>query len=218
MIRTKRLLYVPGLISLVGLFIALPYFYRTNKPTKQGVLSLFVPKDCNKDHGMNDYSKCYLEKELRNKKQIRITINENHKENRKKLDIIRHEALKLKYFEDTSTVILMTLSDSISYGEFVSIVDMCETDGHKRYGSWDNKFVIWGEWPPKKRDTSNLLRTWANDVIEINKPVIKAGLFESLEKKINKYYTTKGLCLLLGWIVLLISFLFFRKKLVLQKH
>jgi hypothetical protein len=166
----KRLYYVPGLISLLGLLIALPYFYKANRPVKLGFLNLFVPAECNENHGLNNYSECYLETQLRNKKQLRITINENHKENRNKLDVIRHEALKLKYFADTLTVILINLSDSITYGEFVSIVDMCVTDEHKRYGSWDNKFVIWGEWPKKEIKVVDTLPLLLCGYISIKQP------------------------------------------------
>ena len=77
------------------------------------------------------------------------------------MEMIRYEALKLKYTEDTSKVILINLTDSIRYGDFVSIIDMCEADGHKRYAYWDNKFVIFGELPKRKiiqKDTIPLLK------------------------------------------------------------
>ena len=73
------------------------------------------------------------------------------------MEMIRYEALKLKYTEDTSKVILINLTDSIKYRDFVSIVDMCDADGHKRYAYWDNKFVIFEELPKRKIEQTDTI-------------------------------------------------------------
>jgi hypothetical protein len=210
--RTKKLFYVPGLISLFGILIALPSFYKKTKPIKEHCLTLFMPADCKEDCPMEyQFSSCQLEKDIIKRKKIRFTLNENSEENKRKIEVIRYEALKLKYTQDTASVILITLSDSISYGEFISLRDICEYDKHKRYASWNNKFVIFGEWPEKKKEFRSI-PTFASDVIRIEKPIIKPSLLEILRKKIKQYYTPLGFYLLLGWIVLLISFLYFRKR------
>lgn len=210
--RTKRLYYTPGLISLIGLFIVLPHFYRQSAPVKLGILPLFVPMDCHKDPELNNYSKCLLEKELNSKKLVTITINENKDLNKQKLDIIRYEALRLKYFEDTTTVILITLSDSIRYGDFAAIVDMCEYDGHQRYASWDNKFVIFGEWPKREVKQSKTITPLYCGTRPYKKTIKKPGLFEIVMKKIKDNYTTQGLYLCIGLTTLLASFFISRKK------
>ena len=206
MIRTKRLFYTPGLISLIGLSFALPYFYKKNSPVKYGVLHLFVPKDRNKDYEINHFTIGYLEKEIRYKKKISVTINENHEENRKKLDIIRTEALKLKYFEDTSTVVLIKLSDSITYGEFISIVDMCESDSHKRYGCWNNQYVIWGQWPAIKIKENNIITPLYCGNVFFKKSEQKIGFFNSVFIKVKNIYTPQGLSLSLGFLALTLCF------------
>jgi hypothetical protein len=211
--RTKKLFYVPGLISLIGIFFALPSFYKKAGPVKEYCLSLFMPSHCKEDIPMEyQFSKCQLEKAISKKKKIHFTINEDGEENKIKMSLIRYEALKLKYTLDTSTVILLTLSDSISYGEFVSLVDMCEADGHKRYASWDNKFVIFGEWPEKKIGKSSFICFFCNDVIRIKEPIAKPTLFKLINQNVKKYYTPQALYLLLGWGILLISFFIFKRR------
>ena len=122
--RTKRLLYAPGLISLIGLAITLPSFYKKNFPVKKYCLQLFVPNDKPDKNSFNyTFSKYRLEKEINKKGKLKFVFDK----------------------QDTSTVILINFTDSITYGDFVSILDMCIADDHKRYASWDNKFVIWGE-------------------------------------------------------------------------
>ena len=157
----KKLIYVPGLISLIGILIALPSFYKKRIPVKEYCLPLFVLADGNKYNWFRWPLKHDIEKNIHKKKKIKFELDENKMENYKKLEIIRYEALKLKYTLDTSTVILLTLSDSISYGELISIIDMCEANGLKRYAYWDNMFVIFGEWPKTKimqTDTTHLLK------------------------------------------------------------
>jgi len=149
--KLLKLLYVPGLISLIGLLIMLPSLYKRNIPIKEYCITMFLPKDCrgNKDWTF-EYATCNFGKEIKKRKQIKFTLDNNKKDNERKMEMIRYEALKLKYTEDPSTVILINLTDSIRYGDFISIVDMCVADGHKRYAYWDNKFVIFEDLPKRK--------------------------------------------------------------------
>ena len=189
-------------------------------PVKEYCITMFMPKDCNGDIDCTVYyGTCCIEKEIKRKKQIKFTLDNNEKDNKRKMEMIRYESLKLKYTEDTSTVVLLTLSDSISYGEYVSILDMCDYDGHKRFASWDNKFVIFGEYPKVEKPATDTLQLFSCGYVYFKKPVIKPGFFELLNRKINNLYTPQGLYLLLGWAVLLISFLAFkRRNSVLQEY
>ena len=156
--RTGKLLYVPGLISLVGLLIMLPSFYKRNIPVKKYCLPLFAIADGNKYNWFRWPLKHDMEKYVDKKKKIKFVLDENKMDNKIKMEMIRYEALKLKYTEDTSTVILINLTDSIRYGDFISIVDMCVADGHKRYAYWDNKFVIFEDLPKRKiKQTDTIL-------------------------------------------------------------
>lgn len=209
--RTKRLFYTPGLISLVGLLIALPLFYKKNRPVKQYCLPLFVPKDIY-DNNKSDYifSKYKLEKDISKRKKLNFILNEDKEENKKKMRLIRHEALKLKYTLDAATVIVINLSDSINYGEFVSILDMCVADEHKRYASWDNKFVIFGE-PPPKRVTENIITPIYCGTVTLNKK-IKKTFSEEKSNQFSEYHSKKGLPLVIGWLTLLLSHFYFNKR------
>ena len=207
-----KLLYVPGLISLIGLLIMLPSFFKRNMPLKEYCITLFMPKDCNGDKDWTMYyGTCGLEKEIKRKKQIKFTLDNNEKDNKRKMEMIRYESLKLKYTEDTSTVVLVDLTDSITYGNFISIVDMCVEDGHKRYAGWDNKFVIFGEWPEKKKELREIPLIYCG-YQPLEKPILKPTFIDRIKQKLAEYYTPKGLYLFAGWIVLFLSFLCFRKK------
>jgi hypothetical protein len=211
--RTGKLLYVPGLISLIGLLIMLPSFYKRNMPVKEYCITMFMPKDCNGDQDWTVYySTCGIEKEIKRKKQIKFTLDNNEKDNKRKMEMIRYESLKLKYTTDTSTVVLVDLTDSITYGNFMSIVDICVEDGHKRYASWDNKFVIFGEWPEVKTQATDTIQLLRCGYMSFKKAAVRLSFLDQLSKTINKLYTPQGSYLLLGWIILFLNFLYFRKK------
>jgi hypothetical protein len=206
--RTRKLFYAPGLISLIGLLLSLPSFYKNNSPVKQCYLTSYVVPDCNGDPEMfYQFSKCNLESEMGKRRQIKFTLDNNKEENKSKMEMIQYEALKLKYTEDTSNVILINLTDSIIYGDFVSIVDMCEADGHKLYASWDNKFVIFEEWPKKETKNTDTIALFSCGYIPLKKIVKTPGLFDVVIKKIKDRYTSQGLYLLIGFLVLLFSYL-----------
>ena len=159
-----------------------------------------------------DFAICNIEKEIKRKKQIKFTLDNNEKDNKRKMEMIQYEALKLKYTQDTATVVVIILSDSITYGDFISIFDMCLADGHNRYASWDDKFVIFGEWPQKKIEKSDFICFLCNDVLTIKQPPLKLTLIDLVKNKINQYYTPQGLYVLLGWFVLLTIFLISKRK------
>lgn len=205
--RTRRLLYTPYIISLIGLIITLPHFYKSHTPIKEYYLPLFMPNENNSSY--YDFSKFRLEKDISRKKKLEFHLDDNRTTNKRKMEMIRYEALKLKYTEDNSTIVLINLSDNITYGDFISILDMCVADEHQRYASWDNKFVIFGELPKRKIKNADTLRSFS-DYIPFNKIERKPSFAQLFVKNVKKYYTPQGLYLFLGFFVLLGSFILSR--------
>lgn len=202
--------YTPGIISLIGFLIALPSFYKKNITAKEYVLPLFALADSNKSY-LTSPLKSDWEKHIEKKRKLIFEFDQNKIENYKKLNLIRYEVLKLKYTKDTSTIVLVNLSDSISFGEFVSLIDMCEADKHNRYASWDNKFAILGEWPKKEIKTVDTLPLLMCGYIPMKKIEKKPSFIQKAIKKIKNNYTQQGLYLLIGFLLLIISFLRSRK-------
>jgi hypothetical protein len=204
----KRLFYTPGLISLVGLGICLPFFYKMNIPAKEYCLQLFMPNEVMSE---NDFSKYSLEKDMRKMRKLKFILDEDRKANKKKMEIIRYEALKLEYTQDSSTVILIDLTDNITYGDFVSIVDMCVSDGHKPYASWDNKFVIFGEWPKKETKKTDTLPLLTCGYFPIKESVHEPNSIEMAKMRLKHLYTPQGLFLFVGFLILAVSYLISKK-------
>lgn len=146
--KYRKRLYIPGIISIAGiwLFIFLNKEKFGNEPTR--VIQLYVPT-FSSDNFYYEFSDEHFEKVIRKKHQILISIDSNEIDNSKKLELIRHEARKIKYTYDTNTVVKVSFTSKTSYNEVVRLLDLCRSDSHKRYVLLNKSLVIFGEYPPK---------------------------------------------------------------------
>ena len=146
MAAQKKLYYVPGMISLFTLIIFLKWYADKFEYQTYDSYPFAVPDD-RKESRSRMVSPYQIEKNISKKKQIEIILDENEADNRKKFDLIKYETRKLKYTHDTSTVLRISFTEKMNYGEFVRLIRLCSTDGHKRFALLNKSFVIWGEWP-----------------------------------------------------------------------
>lgn len=156
MSKGKKLYYIPGIISLIGIWVFYFSFQKRFTSKKhEGYLSFYVPND----DSSNPYrfSTNAIMRTISKKKQIRIVLNEDRKTNQKKIDFIRYEARRLKYTQDTTAVIVITLTNETSYAELVQLIDMCHEDKHRQFTLAKRLFIIFGEYPPKPENTTKQL-------------------------------------------------------------
>jgi Biopolymer transport protein ExbD/TolR len=148
MIVGRKLYYAPGMISLLCLFIVFKLSINKFQPQQYSYLPFTVPSE-NKDEPYYRFSSYWIEQQIKNKKQIVLTLDADEKNNQKKFELIKYEARKLKYTQDISTVLRIKFTNDINYGTLVRLIDLCYTDQHKRFVLLKNSFVIFGEYPPK---------------------------------------------------------------------
>ena len=146
MTAKKKMYFTPGVISLVALMIFLKWVFDTFdlfEPKLSRIYQFNVPRDGkNAAYGFSIYQ---IEQYLRSKKQIEFILDEDEITNDKKFEIIKYEARKLKYTHDTSTVLRIRFTDDTNYGEFIRLVGLCYSDGHKKFILLNKSFVILGE-------------------------------------------------------------------------
>lgn len=144
----RKLYYIMGLISLIGLFISFKLSIHNIQSKQYSYISINVPNETrDKSHYL--FSSYWIEKQIENKNQIQLTLDADEKNNQKKLELIKYEARKLKYTQDTSTVLRIKFTKDTIYGTLVQLIDLCYTDQHKRFVLLKNSFVIFGEYPTK---------------------------------------------------------------------
>jgi len=209
----RKLYYAPGIISLVGFLFLLPYSFKRIIPKKETTLKFNVPK---KGGDLDQFAEESISKDISKKKKITFTLNENRETNRKKLEVVRYEARKLKYTLDTSPVILINFTTELSYGQFINLIDQCKQDSIRRYSILNNGFVIFGESPPRKVEPNGFECFLCNDVIHLPPP--EKSFKEKLITAIRPYTNFQTIGLLTGWIILAVMSLYFMRKRALSSH
>lgn len=176
----RKIYYAPGIISLIGYLFILPYAIGKTEISSTRVIPLFVPKIATpNDDFQYLLSDQRILKDIKSKKIIRFYLNSDRKTNQDNINMIRHEAKRIKNTLDSNTVIFVEYTDDLLYGEFFRIVDNCIADSIKRYASWNRYFVIFGESLPQKRSNTNPECFLCGDVIPIPR---EASQKSSLEK------------------------------------
>ena len=139
------------MIGIISLLISILSFQSKLIPDKEKIVTMFFPADCNEfDKYQFRYSTCQMEQTIRKKKKMNFILDRDTAENKRKFPMIQYEALKLKFTRDTSTVIVIKFTNDTFYGDILRLVNICVSDKHSRYGIWNDKFVIFGEWPKVK--------------------------------------------------------------------
>lgn len=150
MFRNLKLIYWPGIITICGLIFFIFCQFKRVLAKREFVITYFAPTDIRPHDWSTIFSKYALADEIKKKRKIQLTLDDDKFTNKKKIKLIRYEAQKLKFTNDSSAVISITLTDEVTYGEFVSLLDLCQMDDHRRFAAFDDKFVIFGNFPPKK--------------------------------------------------------------------
>lgn len=143
------------LCAVVLAAIYFKYLLQLNHPSQQSlknktVLRLFLlrrhkPDD---DSSFVTFSEKFILNQVRQKKVIKIDLSGDAEQDSKRFEFIRHEARRLKYTYDTTTVIQVHFNKENTYGQFVYLVNMMVEDQHKRYAFINDDFYIYGEPPP----------------------------------------------------------------------
>jgi hypothetical protein len=149
--KTRKLFYVSGIISLIGIWSFYFFFREKFVIKKESYLSLIMPNDVNDN---NLFSTGVILRQILYKKQIKIELNGDQETNQKKMELIRYEARKLKYTKDTMTVLNISLTNEIIYGDIVKLLDLCYADKHKRFVLLKKSFIIFGEYSERRKDTT----------------------------------------------------------------
>ncbi len=143
-----KLYYVPGFISLLLLF---PLFYHAAGPKlhPQTAVSVYLPKDKNPEGDQFiAYTVPGIEQRVQSKQQTRFWLGEDAAQSKLSLQMIQQEALQLKLTHDTNRVVAAVLLPSATFNDFVSLINICLINEHKRYALARDTFYIFADPPP----------------------------------------------------------------------
>jgi len=137
--KRRKLFYVPGMMSLLVVPVLFYYSFNPTPVKRQPVIKFFAPKE--------SMARPYF----KGKKINTVYLDDNHSLNVEKLDFIAQEALKLKFYHDTTQIIKVQFTEEATYGEFVQLVNSMQMNSIKRYILFNNSFYIFGEYPPESQ-------------------------------------------------------------------
>jgi hypothetical protein len=151
----KKVYYVPGLISLIGLPVLLFLFGPEDK-VEQHVLRLHLPIE-KLTASDSEFTKGNVLKSMKGRKVINITFwdktNTGNQRlddyvNNKKMLFIQNEMEQLQFTHDTTRFLKVDLNEENTYGEFVWLINQATILHYKRYAFFDNSFYFFPNEPP----------------------------------------------------------------------
>ncbi|CAN5386768.1 hypothetical protein BH10BAC2_BH10BAC2_44320 [soil metagenome] len=152
----KKVRYVPGLISLIGLAILLILFGPEDR-VQQTVIKLNLPTD---DIKQSDsiFTKGNVLQSIKNTKLTTIYLwdkqdyyNDPNREtffNNEKLLLIQDKLKEMSFTRDSTMALKVELSEDDTYGEFVWLLNQTIIYDVKRYGYFDDAFYFIANDPP----------------------------------------------------------------------
>jgi hypothetical protein len=230
----KKLWYVPGMISIIGLPVILLLLPVEDKHF-QTCLRLFVPSDERPVDGNIKFTKYFVYETIKKKKVERIRFGSEYYEfpmmnqygdntstvKSVKQDFIRQEMLRMQLLHDTNTVLKIELGEESTYGDFVWIINQAVIFDFKRYAYTDNAVYLFSTPPPKQPEI--LLVSPDTVLLPGWKPPTKWDLFiwdirEQFEELI--FMARKNYLLVSGFVLLIVipAFVQLMKRLYTRKQ
>ena len=133
---------------LTAIYAKISYIYGQNYQAakKTNVIRLFLPNLCKDANSFNSrFSENSVLQEVRKKKVIRVELTGDYSEDYKRFSFIRSETQRLKYSNDTTTIMQVHFTNENSYGQFVYLISFLLEDHQKRYALVQNDLYIFGE-------------------------------------------------------------------------
>jgi hypothetical protein len=173
--RKRKLYYVPGLISLLGLPILL-YFLGPQDPAIQTTIKIFVPSDDTKPDppGFVRFTRHNIYRLLKHKKIVSVDLDDVSPDNidelyrfrhLKKMDFISNEIGRRQFTHDTSSVFKVEFGNYCTYGDFVWVLNLTRLYDVKRFVFIDDAYYILATPPPRPEPILDIKADPLNDVV-----------------------------------------------------
>lgn len=155
--KRKKIYYVPGAISLLGLPLLFLLFI-PKQEARPRYVKFMLPSDRKSDSkSIIRYSRDYFYKSIKTKKIIQINLNKEYLPQEMylfnaKLNFISREIEKLEFTNDTSAIIKIKLGAANTYGHFLWLLNQASIYRLKRYALVDDCFYLFANPPPDPVD------------------------------------------------------------------
>ncbi len=152
--KRKKIYYVPGIISLIGLpllvwIFLLPHHLEQHW-TYPRPLRLAIPSETKVTGSMRNFSKYNFLREIKRKKIIEVDLNEDWRSaydsflRSQKESLIIQKISELQFFHDTTFILKVDFGDNNTYGDFMWLLDLSYRFRVRYYAFFDDSFYLLG--------------------------------------------------------------------------
>jgi hypothetical protein len=221
--RKRKLYYVPGLISLLGLPVLL-YFLGPREPPILTAVKIYLPNDnLNPDPPeMIRFSKWYVYQSLKHKKIVTVDLDDDAHggseelyrfRQLKKLDFISNEVARRQFTHDTTSVFKIQFGEDCNYGNFIWVLNQARLYDVKRFVFIDDAYYLFTNPPPPPEQPLQDLKLYlGNDVIIASKPAVEKGpsRWEVFKAELGEWWekailiVERSIIYVLGFLLLII--------------
>ena len=143
--KRKKIFYVPGIISLLGL-ATFALLYSPKPPQRLHAMSLFLPHEGHYDTLSRFSAQGFLRK-IKGKTHVEIDLNEVYPTwqsllFQRRQAFITREIERIQFTHDTNTVLRIHLGANNTYGHFIWLLDQATLSGLKHYVLIDDNFYF----------------------------------------------------------------------------
>jgi hypothetical protein len=222
--KRKKIYYIPGLISLIGLPI-LFFFFPIEDPIQKCAVRFSIPSDAETKDSVEVFSKYSVKKAIENKKIVTIDMGEYYFDEpyltNSKFNFVHNEIERLQFTHDTSTLLKVQLRNNNTYGDFMWLLNQALIYRVKRYALVDNDFYILTNPPPINYDSITVEPLYAESFPVMNHPtkwdIFKWRLQYKLSYIAHLIKLNSTLCI--GFFILIIiPFIFSTREMIKKRN
>jgi hypothetical protein len=168
--KRKKIFYVPGLISILGLPILL-LIMGPDDPVEQTAMRLYLPsdRDSPSPSGTISFDRYWINQVLKKKKIVEVDLDYRpsvlHPEYNayRKSSFVLSEMGRLQFTHDTSEILKINFTEETSYGEFVWALNNATVFCFKRYFYIDDALYLLPNSPPPPKIRDKLEPLYLDD-------------------------------------------------------
>jgi hypothetical protein len=152
--KSSRIYYRPGMISLIGLPLLVWMFLLPHHSEQSWIyprpLRLFIPSDGKSTRNIRIFSTYNFLSDIRGKKVLEINFNETWSpycdslSRSEKKDFIVRKVEDLQFLHDTTTVLKVDFGDKNTYGDFIWLLALAHKYMMKHYAFFGDAFYLLG--------------------------------------------------------------------------
>jgi len=213
--KKRRLYYVPGLISLLGLPVLL-LIWGPEDSVEQVVMKLNLPSEQKDEAGVLRYNRDGVMRLVKGKKVVSLWADDRPSHLYPETNPYRrsvfllNEMARQQFTHDTAVVLKVCFREWSDYGDFVWMLNNTKLFDCRRYAFLDNDLFLFANPPPAPPDTTSLKVEPMGDDVVIGGPWTPPTKWEIFWRELGwkwrqfAYWVRRSSVFCIGFVLLIV--------------